>query len=115
MFTWIVVDALLVTTIIRSPYGPLEWVQQNWILTILVLVVGIAPFAIWGPIYRRLAAPERSVASGVWWGVLVYFYNLYIMITTPRAFYRAVRGKQGWAKTRRNGENLGLGAVAREA
>lgn len=32
----------------------------------------------------------------------------------PRAFVRVLRGKQGWAKTRRNGEWVMVGGVAKE-
>jgi hypothetical protein len=35
--------------------------------------------------------------------------------TAPRAFARVLRRKQGWAKTRRNGERALIGVAAKES
>lgn len=77
-------------------------------------VVGILPYLIWGPIYRRRCAPEASFLAGIGWGLayVVYTYGYYI--TTWRAFFRILTGRSGWAKTRRNAE-ADTTFVAREA
>ena len=46
-------------------------------------------------------------------GMCLYIYYLYISVT--RAFVRLALGRSGWAKTRRNAENLAIGVIAKEA
>lgn len=77
-------------------------------------VVGILPYVIWGPIYRRRCAPEASFLAGIGWGLAYVIYTYGYYITTWRAFLRIVTGRSGWAKTRRNAE-VDTEFVAREA
>jgi 1,2-diacylglycerol 3-beta-glucosyltransferase len=87
------------------------WVGGAWLLFAVYGVFGLLPFLMWGPIYR--AKCERT---GSWWRGLGYgfAYALYIYtfyVTSWRALVRLVRGRNGWAKTRRNNE-LTRGVVA---
>jgi 1,2-diacylglycerol 3-beta-glucosyltransferase len=56
----------------------------------------------WGPVYRKHCEPRsgpwRGIAYGL--GYECYIYTFYI--TVWRAVFRLVRGRNGWAKTRRN-------------
>ncbi|MCJ1713476.1 glycosyltransferase family 2 protein [Curtobacterium sp. VKM Ac-2922] len=81
------------------------WAAENWWLLPLVVVTGIAPFAMWPLIYRRRAEPGTRVLTALLWalGYWLYMYQSYVCV--PRAFVRLVRGRAGWAKTRRNAES----------
>lgn len=84
------------------------WAAENWWLLPLVVVTGIAPFAMWPLIYRRRAEPGVPVGTALLWalGYWLYMYQSYVCV--PRAFVRLVRGRAGWAKTRRNAESGSL-------
>lgn len=84
------------------------WAVENWWLLPLVVVTGIAPFAMWPLIYRRRAEPQTPVLTALLWalGYWLYMYQSYVCV--PRAFVRLVRGRAGWAKTRRNAESGSL-------
>jgi len=84
-------------------------------LTALILVFSIAPFAIWGPIYRKKCEPQASFVTGLAWGLGSWLYVYYMYVCVIKAFVRIIRGQQGWAKTRRNAELHVAGAIAIEA
>ncbi|MFF2305914.1 glycosyltransferase [Streptomyces sp. NPDC058128] len=39
-----------------------------WPLALTLAVLSIAPFVLWGPVYRREFAPDRSRLTGLLWG-----------------------------------------------
>ena len=88
-------------------------VNVSWAMLVLVLM-HIVPFAMWGPIYRRRCAPEAPWIKGAVWGLGVYVYICYYYLVVFRAFGRVLMRKSGWAKTRRNAE-AAVGPVAKEA
>lgn len=81
------------------------WLAASWFIIPLIIVTGIAPFALWGPVYRKQAAPDKSWWAGVLWGVGYWLYMYQNYVSVLRATYRLVTGRHGWAKTRRNNEN----------
>jgi cellulose synthase/poly-beta-1,6-N-acetylglucosamine synthase-like glycosyltransferase len=81
------------------------WLAASWFIVPLIFVTGIAPFALWGPVYRKQAAPDESRLVGVLWGVGYWLYMYQNYVSVLRATYRLVTGRHGWAKTRRNNEN----------
>lgn len=81
------------------------WLAASWFIIPLIVVTGIAPFALWGPVYRLQAAPDRNWAVGILWGVGYWLYMYQNYVSVLRATYRLVTGRHGWAKTRRNNEN----------
>ncbi|MFJ9434218.1 glycosyl transferase, partial [Streptomyces sp. NPDC101490] len=85
-----------------------------WPLALALAVVSIVPFAAWGPVYRREFAPDRSRLKGLLWGFALWLYAYHLFIVSTRGFVRLVRGRTGWAKTRRNAETAGVGPVASE-
>lgn len=95
---------LMVFGIFHDPFVA-DWFR-HWGIWYLggFYAIGILPYLIWGPIYRRRCAPEARWWAGLGWGLcyVVYTYGYYI--TTWRAFGRIVTGRSGWAKTRRNAE-----------
>jgi cellulose synthase/poly-beta-1,6-N-acetylglucosamine synthase-like glycosyltransferase len=84
-------------------------------LLALTFTFSIVPFAMWGPIYRKRCEPTASFRQGVLWGLGSWIYVYYMYICIFGAFWRVIRGKSGWAKTRRNAETHSVGAVALEA
>ncbi|HEY0636086.1 MAG TPA: glycosyltransferase family 2 protein [Pseudonocardiaceae bacterium] len=100
---------------IRMAQDPAEvwqwWTGGAWLLFAVYGTFGLLPFLMWGPIYRA-----RCERTGSWWRGIGYglVYALYIYtfyITSWRALSRLVRGRNGWAKTRRNDE-VARGVVA---
>ncbi|SDQ24955.1 Glycosyltransferase, catalytic subunit of cellulose synthase and poly-beta-1,6-N-acetylglucosamine synthase [Curtobacterium sp. UNCCL20] len=83
-------------------------------LLALVVTFSIAPFAMWGPIYRKRCEPSAPFWTGVAWGFGSWLYVYYMYICIFRAFWRILTGKTGWAKTRRNAEAHVAGATAVE-
>lgn len=81
------------------------WLAASWFIVPLIIVTGIAPFALWGPVYRQQAAPDKSRLAGVLWGVGYWLYMYQNYVSVLRASYRLITGRHGWAKTRRNNEN----------
>ncbi len=84
-------------------------------LLALTFTFSILPFAMWGPIYRKRCEPTASFGTGVLWGFGSWIYVYYMYICIFGAFWRVIRGKSGWAKTRRNAETHSVGAIALEA
>ncbi|MCM3781272.1 glycosyltransferase family 2 protein [Microbacterium hydrocarbonoxydans] len=70
----------------------------------LMAMFSIAPFAIWGFVYKVRCEPQASWLTALGWGIGVWLYVYYMYICIARAFLRIVRGKNGWSKTRRNAE-----------
>ncbi|MFJ7126566.1 glycosyltransferase family 2 protein [Streptomyces sp. NPDC098101] len=86
-----------------------------WPPALALAVVSIVPFLLWGPVYRREFAPDRSRLKGLLWGFALWLYAYHLFIVSARGFVRLLRGRTGWAKTRRNAETAGVGPVAMEA
>ncbi|WP_327711161.1 hypothetical protein [Streptomyces sp. NBC_00464] len=66
-------------------------------------------------VHRRDYAPEASFGNSLLWGGIglrLYAYHLFIV--SARVFVRPLRGRNGWAKTRRNAEPVATGPVALE-
>lgn len=93
-----------------DPVAVWDWFTGGaWILFAVYGSFGLAPFLVWGPIYRSRCRPDAGFLRGIAYGFgyAVYIYTFYI--TSWRAVTRLIRGRNGWAKTRRNTE---LGAFA---
>lgn len=109
---WIVQFVTVVTSLLGHGLTPVA--LPDVLTQLTMFLVGIVPFAIWGPIYKSQCEPGMSWPASVGLGLLVFVYTSYVLITTPRAMLRAVRGKTTWSKTRRNAENLTIGGIAHE-
>ncbi len=89
-------------------------IHGGWMLAILYLVLGLAPFVLWGPLYARRCEPGIGRLRALGYG---FAYSLFITtfyITCWRALFRILGGRRGWAKTRRN-TDVRPGPVALEA
>ena len=81
-------------------------VLGDQILAFAGLVFLVVPYALWGPLYRLRAKEPVSMASAAFLGLgyLVYVYFTYLFY--PRAIFRLLTGRTGWAKTKRNADGL---------
>ncbi|NEC04157.1 glycosyltransferase family 2 protein [Streptomyces sp. SID7909] len=89
-------------------------VLSAWPVALALGLLSVVPFVLWGPVYRREFAPERSRLTGVLWGIALWLYAYHLFIVSARGFVRLLRGRTGWAKTRRNAETAADGRVAIE-
>lgn len=103
--TWVLLGIAILGGITAYPGGPGLWVADNWWLVGVYLVVGVAPFGVWGPVYRKFCEPEASWARAIAWGLGSWIYSFYTWASSTRAFARVALKRSGWAKTRRNGEH----------
>lgn len=77
-----------------------------WFLTLLILF-GLGPYVLWGPVYRYKCEPRFSWTRSLIWGLGYYFFIYYMYVSTTRGLLNIIRGRTGWAKTRRNAELAG--------
>ncbi|WP_306339490.1 glycosyltransferase [Streptomyces sp. AS13] len=104
--------ALLVFLLVTAATGTV--LLAAWPLALALGVLSVLPFVLWGPVYRKEYAPDRSRLTGVLWGLALWLYAYHLFIVSTRGSVRLVRGRTGWAKTRRNAET-GAGPTATEA
>lgn len=96
---------LLAGRTVTDPGWVWHWFTGGaWILFAVYGAFGILPFVIWGPIYWWKCERKGSFLRSLGWGACyaAYIYTFYI--TSWRAVIRLARGRNGWAKTRRNTE-----------
>ncbi|MFI1797262.1 glycosyltransferase [Streptomyces sp. NPDC020379] len=86
-----------------------------WPLVLGLAVVSVLPFVLWGPVYRRDRAPGRSLLVSLLWGLALWLYAYHLFPASARGFIRMLRGRNGWAKTRRNAEVVTSGPIAVES
>jgi 1,2-diacylglycerol 3-beta-glucosyltransferase len=94
---------ILAVKSVQEPQDTWSWFADGaWMFFAVYGTIGILPFVIWGPIYWMRCDRRGSFLRGIGWGLAyaVYIYSFYI--TSWRAVGRLVRGRNGWAKTRRN-------------
>jgi len=77
-------------------------------------VFGLSPFFAWAVLYKLRCEPDTSWPVTLARGFGLWIFVLYIFVSTARAFWRVVRGKNGWAKTRRNAELHVVGPTAKD-
>ncbi|MFE5333382.1 glycosyltransferase [Embleya sp. NPDC056575] len=67
-------------------------------------VLAAVPMVAWGLAYRKQVYADRGWLTGLGWGVLMWLYTYHLFVVAARAAVRLARGRNGWAKTRRNAE-----------
>lgn len=116
MFTFLILFGFQVAATIQNPALLQNQVADAWGVMGLLVLFAIAPFALWGPVYKLRCEPETSWPKAFLYGLGAWLYVYYMYICIARAFIRIARGKTGWSKTRRNAEEHVLvgGSVAIE-
>lgn len=115
LFLWPTLLVLTVSGMLQLPVGLGELLAGAWWLLVLFFLMSVVPFAMWGPIYRAKCEPRSARWRSIAWGLGLWIYTYYMYVSVTRAFIRLALGRHGWAKTRRNGENLAIGVTAKEA
>lgn len=115
MLLWPAVFVFAVRSTIVGVGGLGQWFDNAWWFLTLILLLGVVPFAMWGPVYRHKCEPQTELWRSVVWGLGMCLYIYYLYVSVTRAFARLAMGRSGWAKTRRNAEDLTIGAIAKEA
>ena len=77
------------------------WVSGQWGVLPLLLLTGIGPFAIWGPLYRARAEHEITRRRAVWLGMANWAYSNLHHAAVWWAFARVVWARDDWKKTDR--------------
>ncbi|GAA1354451.1 glycosyltransferase family 2 protein [Streptomyces beijiangensis] len=85
------------------------------LLPSVFLLIAAGPLAMWGTRYRATRFADKSWFAGLMWGLGLWMYTYHLFVVTVRGLVRILLGRNGWAKTRRNAEALGIGPVAKEA
>lgn len=94
------------------PAGAEAFVEQFWPVALLALLFGALPFAMWGPVYRRVAEPGMTRRRAWLLGAINALYLTYTYVSTVRAAARVVSRRTNWVKTRRNAEVVARGSIA---
>ncbi|WP_244951247.1 glycosyltransferase family 2 protein [Ruania zhangjianzhongii] len=115
LFLWPTLLVLTVSGMLQLPVGLGELLANSWWLLALFFLMSVVPFAMWGPIYRAKCEPASGRWRSIGWGLGLWLYTYYMYVSVTRAFIRLALRRRGWAKTRRNAENLTIGLTAKEA
>jgi 1,2-diacylglycerol 3-beta-glucosyltransferase len=102
---------------IQDPILFATQLTNSWGNMALIVLFSIAPFFVWGPVYKKRCEPTASWGRAALWGLGVWLYVFYMYPVLIRAFARILTGRSGWSKTRRNAEApiLQRGLVAIES
>ncbi|MDT7724372.1 MAG: hypothetical protein QOI21_948 [Actinomycetota bacterium] len=97
---------LLLVSTAGDPAQVWAWFTGGaWILFAIYGSFGLLPFVVWGPIYQVKCLHSRNILRGIGMGMAYALYIYTFYITSWRALFRLVRGRNGWSKTRRNTEH----------
>lgn len=88
---------------VTNASGPLMWLGDAgaWQIIPMFVIFGLAPLAIWGPIYRRRISPELSRTQAWALGLMNWPYILVHHCAVWWAFGRTLRSRHDWKKTER--------------
>jgi cellulose synthase/poly-beta-1,6-N-acetylglucosamine synthase-like glycosyltransferase len=97
--------AIFIANYAAGPAAMRAWmISGGWLIVVFYLTAGIGPFAFWGPVYRRHCERDTGLVRAIGLGVGYSLFILIFYITSWRAFFRIVRRREDWFKTRRNAE-----------
>jgi cellulose synthase/poly-beta-1,6-N-acetylglucosamine synthase-like glycosyltransferase len=99
---YLMLGALAVYYAATTPGGPLAWLDSGaWGIIPLLIVFGIGPLAVWGPVYRSCTDRSMGLARSVAIGLANWPYTTVHYLASWWAFSRVVRSRHDWKKTER--------------
>jgi 1,2-diacylglycerol 3-beta-glucosyltransferase len=85
-----------------TPGGVTSWFTAGgWGVFLLAAFFGVAPVAVWGPVYRRTCERTTSRTRALTLGLLHWVYTYVLLVAVWKAFGRFLRSESGWVKTSR--------------
>jgi 1,2-diacylglycerol 3-beta-glucosyltransferase len=97
--------AVFIANYAAGPTAMRGWLfSGGWMLALFYLAAGVGPFVLWGPIYRMRCERDISVVRSIGLGIGYSLFVLIFYVTSWRAFFRIIRHREDWFKTRRNAE-----------
>jgi cellulose synthase/poly-beta-1,6-N-acetylglucosamine synthase-like glycosyltransferase len=104
LFVYLGAYVVLASYLLSAPGGWRGvWVSGQWGVVPLLILTGIGPFAIWGPLYRHRAEPSITRRRALLLGVANWAYSNLHYVATWWAFSRVVWARSDWKKTERVG------------
>jgi 1,2-diacylglycerol 3-beta-glucosyltransferase len=92
---------------VSQPGGFAAWLSDGaWGVLPLFVVFGLAPLAVWGPIYRSRTEPGMTRRRAVAFGLANWIYSYLHYAAVWWAFARLVRRRGDWKKTARTASEL---------
>jgi cellulose synthase/poly-beta-1,6-N-acetylglucosamine synthase-like glycosyltransferase len=99
---YLVVFGLFAYYAVSTPGGPLAWLAGGaWGIVPLLVLFGIGPLAVWGPVYRSCTDRSMGRARSLAIGLANWPYTTIHYLATWWAFSRVVRSRHDWKKTQR--------------
>lgn len=101
-FVYLAAYVVLVGYLVSAPGGLSGlWASGQWGVVPLLVLFGVGPFAMWGPLYRRGAEPSITRRRALVLGVGNWLYSNLHYVATWWAFARLLRSRDDWKKTAR--------------
>lgn len=96
-----------------STGGFTGWLASGtWGLIPLILMFGIGPLALWGPVYRITAEPGIGRGRALLLGLAYWLYSYLMIVSVWRAAVRLARSRSDWVKTDRVYQELKAGTAS---
>jgi 1,2-diacylglycerol 3-beta-glucosyltransferase len=97
--------AVFIANYAAGPTAMRAWlISGGWMILFFYLTAGVGPFVLWGPVYRRHCERHISMVRSIGLGIGYSLFVLIFYVTSWRAFWRIIRHREDWFKTRRNAE-----------
>jgi 1,2-diacylglycerol 3-beta-glucosyltransferase len=98
--------AVFIANYATGPTAISGWLISGggWMLLFFYLAAGIGPFVLWGPIYWMRCERDIGIVRAIGLGIGFSLFVLIFYVTSWRAFFRIIRHREDWFKTRRNAE-----------
>lgn len=85
---------------VSQPGGFASWLADGaWAVLPLFVVFGLAPLAVWGPIYRARIHPQTSRRRALALGLANWAYSYMHYVAVWWALIRLIRSRSDWKKT----------------
>ena len=105
MTNLLVIPILTILAIVDG--GTWLWQSTSQLLTLFAAIIFLVlPYAMWGPLYRIRAGAKVGWLNSLGLGLLFLGYVYLTYVFYARAIGRMLTGRNAWAKTKRNADDL---------